>query len=101
MREAGDRGTLARGGGRSYGDADRNAGGTVLDLTGLNRTQALDRETGVVEVGVTTDALPRAVAPAGWSPLPDPGYTAAGDYMSDRAGAAYRATMVRTASSTT
>ncbi|HVM21531.1 MAG TPA: FAD-binding oxidoreductase [Egibacteraceae bacterium] len=62
------RGVLARGLGRSYGDAALNSGGTVLDATGLAAIRAFDGATGVVTVdaGVTVDALLRALVPLGW-----------------------------------
>ena len=65
---AGPRGVIARGLGRSYGDPAQNAGGTVLDMTGLARPPAIDADTGVavVDGGVSLDTLMRAALPLGW-----------------------------------
>lgn len=62
----GARGVVARGVGRSYGDAAQNSGGDVVRLTGDGI--ALDPTSGVVTVdaGVTLDALLRVVVPKGW-----------------------------------
>ena len=58
---------LARGLGRSYGDASLNAGGSVLDLTAMDRVRAVDIESAMVTVdaGVSFDALIRALLPLG------------------------------------
>ena len=63
------RGLIARGLGRSYGDAAQNAGGTVLDATALDRRpRRRPRATAscAVDAGVSLDALMRALVPLGW-----------------------------------
>jgi len=72
VRGAADRGVLARGLGRSYGDAAQNAGGVVLDMTGLDRIHAIDVDAATADVagGVSLDALMRAALPHGlWLPV--------------------------------
>jgi len=72
VRRAGQRGVLARGLGRAYGDAAQNAGGLVVDMTGLRRVHRVDADTGVVVVdaGVSLDALMRTALPFGlWVPV--------------------------------
>ena len=63
----GDRGVLARGLGRSYGDAAQNAGGRVLLMEGLNRVHDVDLEKGVVTVdaGVSIETLTKNLLPLG------------------------------------
>lgn len=65
-RGVGGRGVLARGLGRSYGDAAQNSGGDVVCLAG-DRV-VLDPVSGVVTVdaGVSIDEVLRRVVPAGW-----------------------------------
>jgi decaprenylphospho-beta-D-ribofuranose 2-oxidase len=60
-------GAIARGMGRSYGDAAQRHGGVVLDATALTDF-ALDAHTGQVraQAGVTLGRLLAALAPAGW-----------------------------------
>lgn len=62
------RGAVARGLGRSYGDAAQCAGGVVIDVTGLDRVHALDSVHGRVKVdaGASLDALMGLVLPRGW-----------------------------------
>lgn len=69
---AGPRGIVARGLGRSYGDPAQNAGGTVLDMPGLDTIHSIDPESGLADcdAGVSLDALMRAALPFGlWVPV--------------------------------
>ncbi|MCE0761767.1 FAD-binding oxidoreductase [Pseudonocardia kujensis] len=72
VKAAGRRGIIARGLGRSYGDPAQNAGGTVLDMTGLARIHSIDADSGVVDLdaGVSLDTLMRQALPFGlWVPV--------------------------------
>jgi decaprenylphospho-beta-D-ribofuranose 2-oxidase len=62
------RGIIARGLGRSYGDAAQNAGGLVLDATGLDTIHQADLASGTVTVGagVSLEALMERFVPLGW-----------------------------------
>jgi FAD/FMN-containing dehydrogenase len=64
-----------RGNGRSYGDASLNAGGLVLDLTGMNRMLAWDPVEGIVEAepGMTIEGLWRRTIEDGYWPPVVPG----------------------------
>ena len=65
---AGDRGVIARGLGRSYGDPAQNGGGLVVRLRPPDRAIDLDADGGSVTVhaGVSLDVLLRQLVPAGW-----------------------------------
>ncbi len=67
VTDTGGRGVLARGLGRSYGDAAQNGGGVVADMTTRNRVLSVDTRTGGVSVesGVSLDALMRLLLPMG------------------------------------
>jgi decaprenylphospho-beta-D-ribofuranose 2-oxidase len=68
VRECGTRGGIARGLGRAYGDAAQNAGGAVLDMTGLDRIHAIDADDGIVlcDAGVSLHRLMEVLLPLGW-----------------------------------
>jgi decaprenylphospho-beta-D-ribofuranose 2-oxidase len=61
-----DRGVIARGLGRSYGDPAQNAGGTVVRLD--DELMAVDPVAGTVTAGagVSLDTLLRHIVPQGW-----------------------------------
>jgi FAD/FMN-containing dehydrogenase len=68
-------GTIARGLGRSYGDAAVNANGTVLGMTKFDRVLGFDDATGEVrcEAGVSLSQIIDHFAPRGWFPKITPG----------------------------
>ncbi len=67
-RDAAGRGIIARGMGRSYGDAAQNAGGIVVDATWLDGVIQADLDTGLVTVGAGTSlhSLMEEFVPLGW-----------------------------------
>ncbi|MFJ4498738.1 FAD-binding oxidoreductase [Streptomyces sp. NPDC088864] len=64
----GPRGSIARGLGRTHGDAAQNAGGSVLDMTALDRIRTIDAAAGLVvcDAGTTLDRLREVMLPLGW-----------------------------------
>ncbi len=68
LKEAGPRGALARGLGRSYGDAAQNGGGVVLRLAAGAGDVLLDgtRGTATVGAGVSIDELLTVIVPRGY-----------------------------------
>src|SRR4051794_5560107 len=68
VKECGPRGVIARGLGRAYGDAAQNAGGVVLDLTGLSPSWSHDPSTGLVtaSAGMSLHDLMTERVPRGW-----------------------------------
>ncbi len=68
VRDCGARGGIPRGLGRAYGDAAQNAGGTVIDVTGLDRIHVVDADAGVVlcDAGVSLHRLMEVLLPLGW-----------------------------------
>ena len=67
LASVGRRGVLARGLGRSYGDAAQNGGGVVVDMTTRNRLLSVDEEAALVsvEAGASLDQLMRRLLPRG------------------------------------
>ncbi|WP_426498961.1 FAD-binding protein [Streptomyces sp. D54] len=95
VRGRGPRGVIARGLGRSPGDAAQNAGGSVLDLTGLARIGGVDAAAGAVrcDAGVSLERLLRVLLPLGWLPPVVPGtgrVTVGGAIASDLPGLDHR-----------
>lgn len=89
-------GTIARGLGRSYGDAALNAGRRVITLTGLNTYRSFDEQTGVLDcgAGVSLEAIIRDYGPRGWFPMITPGtkfVTVGGCIANDVHGKAHHA----------
>jgi decaprenylphospho-beta-D-ribofuranose 2-oxidase len=68
LEHAGRRGLVARGLGRSYGDAAQNGGGSVLLTTRLSRIGSLDPNQRLIEVeaGASLDDLMRTLIPQGF-----------------------------------
>ncbi len=83
-----DHGLIARGAGRSYGDAAQNRGGAVLDMTGCRRIVSLDPQLRLItaEAGATIGELMAALAAHGLTIPVVPGtrhVTVAGAIASD------------------
>ncbi|MER6690926.1 FAD-binding oxidoreductase [Streptomyces minutiscleroticus] len=68
VRSCGARGGIPRGLGRAYGDAAQNAGGAVLDMTGLDRVHLIDAAGGTVlcDAGISLHRLMQVLLPLGW-----------------------------------
>jgi decaprenylphospho-beta-D-ribofuranose 2-oxidase len=68
VKHAGPRGAIARGLGRAYGDCAMNAGGIVVQSTGVSGLLELDHGAGTARVlaGTSIDSLLRDIVPQGW-----------------------------------
>jgi decaprenylphospho-beta-D-ribofuranose 2-oxidase len=89
-------GTIARGLGRSYGDAALNAGGQVLGLRRVDRYLAFDEASGALtcEAGVSLAQIIDDFTPRGWFPSITPGtkfVTVGGCIANDVHGKAHHA----------
>ena len=68
ISQPGERGVLARGLGRSYGDAAQNGGGVIIDTTAGSAGFSLDASAATVTAagGASLDTVLRAIVPAGF-----------------------------------
>lgn len=75
LANASSRGVLARGLGRSYGDAAQNAGGDIVDMTSLAGVHDVDVDaaTVTVDAGLSLDVLLRHLVPLGLFVMVSPG----------------------------
>jgi decaprenylphospho-beta-D-ribofuranose 2-oxidase len=75
LKDAPDRGVIARGLGRSYNNAAQNGNGLVIGTSRMNRIGSLDPATGEVscEAGVSLEQLMVAGLPHGWFVPVSPG----------------------------
>jgi decaprenylphospho-beta-D-ribofuranose 2-oxidase len=66
---------IARGLGRSYGDAAQSSGGVVVETSALDEIGKLDEENGCIEVGggVSLHRLMQEIIPRGWFVAVTPG----------------------------
>ena len=72
VARAGERGVIARGLGRSYGDNAQNGGGLVVDMSAMHQIHSIRADDALVDVdgGVNLDQLMRAALPLGlWVPV--------------------------------
>jgi decaprenylphospho-beta-D-ribofuranose 2-oxidase len=89
-------GTIARGLGRSYGDAALLERGVVMRMTGLDRFLGFDESTGLLtcEAGVSLESIVKQFAPRGFFPMVTPGtkfVTVGGCLANDIHGKAHHA----------
>jgi decaprenylphospho-beta-D-ribofuranose 2-oxidase len=75
LAAAGERGTIARGLGRSYNNAAQNDGGLVIGTTAMASVLSFDATEGLVtcEAGVSLEQLMTAYLPTGWFVPVSPG----------------------------
>jgi decaprenylphospho-beta-D-ribofuranose 2-oxidase len=75
LAESSSRGAIARGLGRSYGDAAQNGGGRTVSMRGLRGLHAFDPATGVLHAaaGMSLGEVAELTVPAGWFPRVVPG----------------------------